>query len=197
MNSTRGASRSPSQEKSSKGRPRRPREAASSPDDNVIALSSVRAANGAQPARKGAKRADRARPADGDAKIGHIVRLDSEGDPVVAWGGAPDGVHARSLVDLGASSVGASVALLFEGGHEDKPIVLGLLRKEDRRRAAALEVLVDGRRIALEAEREIVLRSGKASITLTRAGKIILRGTHVVSRSSGANRVQGSQVRIN
>jgi hypothetical protein len=60
-----------------------------------------------------------------------------------------------------------------------------------------LDLLVDGRRVVVEATREIVLRCGKASITLTRAGKIILRGTHVVSRSSGANRVQGSQVKIN
>jgi len=60
-----------------------------------------------------------------------------------------------------------------------------------------LEVLVDGRRVVVEADRELVLKCGKASITLTRAGKIILRGTHVVSRSSGSNRVQGTQVRIN
>jgi hypothetical protein len=60
-----------------------------------------------------------------------------------------------------------------------------------------LEVLVDGKRVVVEADRELVLKCGKASITLTRAGKIILRGTHVVSRSSGSNRVQGTQVRIN
>jgi len=62
---------------------------------------------------------------------------------------------------------------------------------------AALDVLVDGRRVIVEGAREVVLRCGKASITLTRSGKIILRGTHVVSRSSGSNRVQGSTVRIN
>jgi hypothetical protein len=60
-----------------------------------------------------------------------------------------------------------------------------------------LDAVIDGRRITLEADTEIVLRCGKSSITLTRSGKIILRGTHVVSRSSGANRVQGAQVRIN
>jgi hypothetical protein len=60
-----------------------------------------------------------------------------------------------------------------------------------------LEVLVDGKRVVVEADRELVLKCGNASITLTRAGKIILRGTHLVSRSSGSNRVQGTQVRIN
>lgn len=60
-----------------------------------------------------------------------------------------------------------------------------------------LDLVLDGERITVDAKREIVLRCGKASITLTRSGKIILRGTHVVSRSSGANRVLGSTVRIN
>jgi hypothetical protein len=52
-------------------------------------------------------------------------------------------------------------------------------------------------RLELVAEREIVLRCGQASVTLTRAGKIILRGTYVLSRSSGVNRIAGGSVQIN
>jgi hypothetical protein len=52
-------------------------------------------------------------------------------------------------------------------------------------------------RIELVAEREIVLRCGEASITLTRAGKIILRGTYVLSRSSGVNKIKGESIQIN
>jgi hypothetical protein len=52
-------------------------------------------------------------------------------------------------------------------------------------------------RLELTAEREIVLRVGDASITLTRAGKIILRGTYVLSRSSGVNKIKGGSVQIN
>jgi hypothetical protein len=52
-------------------------------------------------------------------------------------------------------------------------------------------------RLELTAEKEIVLRVGDASITLTRAGKIILRGTYVLSRSSGVNRIKGGSVQIN
>jgi hypothetical protein len=79
-------------------------------------------------------------------------------------------------------------------------IPLPKVRVESKAVAAGpgeLDLLLDGRRIIVEAQRELVLRCGKASITLTRAGKIILRGTHVVSKSSGANAVQGTQVRIN
>jgi hypothetical protein len=52
-------------------------------------------------------------------------------------------------------------------------------------------------RLVLAAEREIVLQVGKASVTLTAAGKIILRGTYVSSRSSGVNRIRGGSVEIN
>ncbi|NUP06046.1 MAG: type VI secretion system tip protein VgrG [Polyangiaceae bacterium] len=63
--------------------------------------------------------------------------------------------------------------------------------------AKADDLEFDGERVTVEATRELVLRCGKASITLTRSGKIILRGTHVVSRSTGTNKVLGTTVRIN
>ncbi|TIP53764.1 MAG: DUF2345 domain-containing protein, partial [Mesorhizobium sp.] len=52
-------------------------------------------------------------------------------------------------------------------------------------------------RLDLSAEREIVLRCGKASITLTRTGKIILRGTYILSRSSGPNKIKGGSIQLN
>ena len=56
---------------------------------------------------------------------------------------------------------------------------------------------MDGERLIFRANEEIVLRCGKASITLTKAGKIILRGAYVLSRSSGVNRIKGGSVQIN
>ena len=58
-------------------------------------------------------------------------------------------------------------------------------------------IKADGERIVLSAEKEIVLQCGEASITLTRAGKIIIRGAYVSSRSTGVNRIQGGSVEIN
>jgi hypothetical protein len=43
----------------------------------------------------------------------------------------------------------------------------------------------------------MVLRCGKASITLTRAGKVLIQGSYVLSRSTGVNRVKGGAVQIN
>jgi hypothetical protein len=42
-----------------------------------------------------------------------------------------------------------------------------------------------------------VLRCGEASITLTKAGKILIRGTYVLSRSSGVNMVKGATIHLN
>jgi hypothetical protein len=42
-----------------------------------------------------------------------------------------------------------------------------------------------------------VLRCGEASLTLTREGKILLRGTYLSSRATGVHRIQGGTVEIN
>jgi len=60
-----------------------------------------------------------------------------------------------------------------------------------------MEVLADGESIRINGQKEIVLRCGLASITLTRDGKILLRGAYVQSRSSGVNRIKGASVQIN
>jgi hypothetical protein len=63
--------------------------------------------------------------------------------------------------------------------------------------AEPLEAIVDGKRVVLDARDEIVLRCGKASITLRRNGRIVIRGTYVETRSQGTNRIKGGSVQIN
>ncbi len=55
----------------------------------------------------------------------------------------------------------------------------------------------DGEELTLSAKRQITLQCGKASITLTRAGKVLIRGAYVSTRSSGVNRIKGGSVQIN
>jgi hypothetical protein len=55
----------------------------------------------------------------------------------------------------------------------------------------------DGERLVVSAVHGLVLRCGKASITLSADGKIVVRGTHVVSHSSGLNRIKGGSVQVN
>ena len=96
---------------------------------------------------------------------------------------------------------------MFEAERSDKPIIVGLIQPRDSHvelkrhdepsRSTELEALVDGKKIALQAEDEIVLRCGDASITLQRNGRIVVRGAYVETRSKGVNRIKGGVVRIN
>ncbi|HTV24731.1 MAG TPA: hypothetical protein VMG12_38830 [Polyangiaceae bacterium] len=61
----------------------------------------------------------------------------------------------------------------------------------------AIQMSVDGKRLRIRAEDEIVFECGKASVTLRRNGKVVIRGTHVETSSEGTNRIKGGQVRIN
>jgi hypothetical protein len=124
---------------------------------------------------------------------------------VVGVAGLPhEIVPARTTVPLVRSQIGATVVLLFEDGDLRRPIVVGVLQQPPRPAddaASAPQPLVcvqaDDDRLVLSAEREIVRRCGDASVTLTRAGKVIIKGRYVISRSSGSNKVKGAAVEIN
>jgi hypothetical protein len=130
--------------------------------------------------------------------IGTLVELDVVGSPRVTHPGNPLGpLPARSLAPLDSAKVGRDVALIFEGGDPAKPLVLGVLQRPGRPDPRPVDVEVDGETLTLTGKKEVVLRCGKASITLTSAGKVLLRGAYVSSRSSGVNRIKGGSVQIN
>ena len=109
-------------------------------------------------------------------------------------------VSARSVVDLHGRHIGRQVALMFDGADIAKPIVVGILRDADGwpfEQEVAAEVEADGERLIVSAKRQLVLRCGRASITLTKEGKVLIQGTFVSSRSSGVNRIKGGFVQIN
>lgn len=153
-----------------------------------------------------AAEAGKAGPIDG-VVVGRIVGFGQNGDPlveaVVLGDGARGGVPARAMTALGPEDAGREVALLFEGGRRDRPVVMGRMHVAAegagvaRRADATATATADGERLVLTAEKEIVLQCGKASITLTRAGKILIRGAYLLTRSSGVNRIQGGSVQIN
>jgi len=145
-------------------------------------------------------------------QIATIVAIAPDGSPEVRL--RPDGlqVPARLAVPATLERIEAAIAdgqqtvVLFEDGDRRKPIVLGFIetiaphvqtRPADAESMPCVEADVDGRRVRVTAQDEIVLQCGKASITLRRNGRVIVRGTYVESRSDGTNRIKGGQVQIN
>jgi hypothetical protein len=119
---------------------------------------------------------------------------------------------ARISAALEAPALEAAAAtrqealLLFEGGDLGRPIVLSLLRSTTPmvdlllgrpQQAHSLDARVDGERISIEGKEEVVLRCGKASLTLRRDGKVLLRGVNVVSQADQIHKVRGGKVQIN
>jgi Domain of unknown function (DUF6484) len=135
--------------------------------------------------------------------IGVLMGFDDSGEPLVVFPGNPidHAVPARTTASLEHGHIGAEVALMFEQGDPARPLVMGRILHpevafspaENRR----YQAIVDDQRLELKAEREIVLRCGTASITLTRAGKILLRGAYIFSRSTGVNKIKGGSVQLN
>jgi len=135
--------------------------------------------------------------------LGKVVGLDPSGLPLVAFSvfHEPHCVLARSTCPIAQSEIGREVVLGFESDDASKPLVLGLLSspspEQPQPKPQSVEVHLDGKQLTLSAQNEIVLRCGKASITLTRAGKVLINGEYLLSRSNGVNRIKGGSVQIN
>jgi hypothetical protein len=127
-----------------------------------------------------------------------LSAIDEEGRPWISFphDASRTSQPARSVCVVGPADLGREAVLSFEGGDLSKPIILGLLQPAP---AAALptRLSADGEEVTLSAAKQIVLQCGKASITLTRAGKVLIRGAYVSTRSSGVNRIKGGSVQIN
>ena len=135
--------------------------------------------------------------------IGMLVGFGDERTPLIVYPGNPSekAIKARTTSILTEEHIGREVALLFEAGDPMSPIVIGpILHTATSENTIAKQPWsadVDGERIMLSAKSEIVLKCGKASITLTKAGKVLIRGAYVLNRSSGVNRIKGGSVQIN
>lgn len=150
-------------------------------------------------------------PSLSEVIIGRLVGIEHSGLPLIDYPGNPAGqpLAAMTTAHCGEDAVGRNVALLFADGDPAKPLIVGLIHNPFEETVEAIVdadpesqepnigFQLDGERLVLSAGREMVLKCGKASITLTRAGKILLRGAYLLSRSSGVNRIKGGSVQIN
>ncbi|MFZ6674186.1 DUF6484 domain-containing protein [Undibacterium sp. Xuan67W] len=164
------------------------------------------------------------RHADGIA-IGALEAFDASGKPLISI--AAFGLlslPALSLIPLSSANLGAQLALGFEFGDTQRPIILGLIMSatsqevapsshvippaesltastdesaDDHSGEEELDLIVDGQRIVLQAQQEIELRCGDAAIILSANGHIQLRGTYITSHASATQRILGGSVSVN
>jgi len=144
-------------------------------------------------------------------RIARIVGTTSSGTITVECGFGAQA--ARLMSGLKRSELaeqkmqGREVLVVFEAGDPEKPIILGLVQDpldeliafdgHSELTEEPKDIVLDGRRMTIEAHEEIVLKCGEGSITLRKDGKIIIKGTHLLSRATGPNRIKGGSVQIN
>jgi len=147
-------------------------------------------------------------------RVGTIVEVDENGKVWVDFpGNSERPVQARLAGEFRLKKLkrvvatGEEVLIAFENFDPGLPIILDVICDDanhiTKGDEIALqtkdldEIRVDGKRMAIEAQEEIILRCGKASITLTRAGKVLIRGAYIHNRSSGAIRIKGGSIQLN
>jgi len=166
---------------------------------------------GSRPRKHRIRLSERGPFARGGFTVGSLVGLNDLGRPLVRHPLDPQGRArvAQTVVRLAPEQIGSDVVLALESGELEKPIILGVLLRSEESKSRELPMprqaehcsagpeSSDGDRLVLTAEKELVLSCGKARLTLTRAGKVLLRGTYVSSHSSGVQRIRGGSVQIN
>ncbi|WP_196137592.1 DUF6484 domain-containing protein [Aliikangiella sp. G2MR2-5] len=174
--------------------------------------------------------------APGEIVIGELRGFDEESRPLVCFGeNYKVPIAALSTVSVNREHINRQVALLFNNGDLNKPVIMGLIhsplldilnnieivdsslesengeidpledvdasqaQKNKNENVKSIEntAYVDGRKVIIEGQEEIELRCGEASIRLTKAGKILIRGKYLLNRSSGVNRIMGGSVQVN
>ena len=128
--------------------------------------------------------------------IGALLGFGDNG-PLVIFPGNPveTAQPARSLCELSADMIGCEVALLFQDGNPHRPLIIG--RIIDPTRAKAPQVIRDGQRVRVTADERLELRCGKATILMEQDGRITIRGSHIISHASGAQRIRGGSINLN
>lgn len=151
------------------------------------------------------------------SRAGNLVGVDASNTLLVDYPGNIAGpLPARLAVAVDAKTLQSAVAqrqkvvLLFENGDPRLPFIMGLIQEPTAtplldallenppvQSRPSMEARVDGRRVVIEGQDEIVLKCGEASITLRRNGKVIVKGTNLESKATGTHRIKGGSVEIN
>jgi len=126
--------------------------------------------------------------------VGHILSLEGEA-PLVNHPLCAAPVLARSLAAAGTLAAGDAVALMFEAGDPARPIVMG--RMAALPGLGDLTITSDAEQTVISHPRKLILRCGKASVSLDAEGRVQMRGDYVLSLARSVNRIAGGAVKVN
>ena len=145
----------------------------------------------------------------GDVRVGHIVDV-QQGCPYVKYDNADADFPVVARVAMTGQStsqdaqlIGKKVLMVLENGDPTLPIIIGLISDVLPRPLSPIHGNIEdgfelnGKRMSFEGREEVVLRCGKASITLRADGQVVVKGTRLMSRASETNKVRGATVLIN
>ena len=83
---------------------------------------------------------------------------------------------------------GDQVLVVVPEGRAARPAVIGKVGRYRR---------PDRRQVVIDADEELVIRCGEASITIRKGGQVLIKGMDIVSHARKRNRVRGGSVQIN
>jgi hypothetical protein len=141
-----------------------------------------------------------------NARTGTIAGIDNHGVVMVLVSGDKIARPSRLAIRTSREQIELAiqhkqqVLLLIEEGDPQRPILIGFVEDKLASESAVPKIIeadVDGKRVRLVAQDEIVFECGSASITLRRNGRVVIKGAYVETHSEGTNRIKGGQVRIN
>ena len=139
----------------------------------------------------------------GKLQLARLQQLSDEGYLVRLMSAADSGdelLVSNSLCELAQTDEGALLVVGVLAGIGNEKVILGRLCESDPLPGSAsvsVAAIVDDDHAVVRGKESVVLECGKASITLTAAGKVIIKGDYVVSDSKGVNRLRGGSVQIN
>lgn len=135
----------------------------------------------------------------GGVMIGMLLGFQDDSPLVVFPGNDRDhAIPARTLTALTKADIGAEVALLFEEGRRDAPLIVGRILDPARQDVARIDPGQGGDdTVKLTSTTKMELRCGKASIVMAADGTVTIKGTQILTRAERQNRVQGASVLLN
>ncbi len=101
---------------------------------------------------------------------------------------------AHSLTPYADFAADDQVVVAHVAGSESDLVILGRLFNPQ---APPRDVRINGRKVALEANTELILRCADATVRIAHDGLVAIRGDRIVTEAQGTNRIRGGSVEIN